>query len=682
MTVSQRVMPPSQAYQSNHLGLTPEQKAAILACGAEYVLATAAGLDAQLEDVTLAGAADKEVYGAYVSLKRGPHLRGCCGGLRAQPTRLIEAVIDSAYRTVLEDPRFPVVASQELPVLDLEIWLLFNPQPVAVQGEERVDAVVTGGKHGVLIRRGQQTGLLLPGVAAERGWDSRTFLEQVCIKAGMHPSLWKDDATQLFTFEGEVLAAKLVDYVQGRLPPAEPFLSPAELEGYGALCRHNVRALMEGATPFYSHPGLRDGQVAGMVLSIRIPGREHPLELTQFSMRPGLALQGTLLQLAQAAARSLLEANVPPDALAHAEVEVAVLNVPMIHGTHADPDLRGFEPDRRALVLFERNRHGILYRPGSHAHEILKEVAAQTQVRVPHAASLFSVEVETRLPALAFHSTPRPRAGADIRPAAVAGRFYPDDPDMLRTLVDNLLDPQSAPEPIEATAAMTPHAGLSYSGRLAADVLRRIRLPRTIIVIGPKHTPLGMDWAIAPHRAWQIPGATLAADPDLARRLADAIPGLSLDAAAHQNEHAIEVELPFLARLAPDAKVVGIAVGYADLESCGAFARGLADVIRSMPEAPLLLISSDMNHFATDEQTRLLDEMALSALESLDPEKLYATVTDNSISMCGVMPAIIVLQTLRLLGRLRAATRVGYGTSADVTGDTSRVVGYAGMLFT
>src|SRR6516162_3372537 len=98
-------------------------------------------------------------------------------------------------------------------------------------------------------------------------------------------------------------------------------------------------------------------------------------------------------------------------------------------------------------------------------------------------------------------------------------------------------------------------------------------------------------------------------------------------------------------------------------------------------ERPLLLISSDMNHFSTDEENRRLDAIALSALERLDPRALYEALTENHISMCGLVPAVIVLETLRRLGGLHRAERVGYATSADVSGDKSRVVGYAGMLF-
>ena len=208
-----------------------------------------------------------------------------------------------------------------------------------------------------------------------------------------------------------------------------------------------------------------------------------------------------------------------------------------------------------------------------------------------------------------------------------------------------------------------------------------LKIPRTVIIIGPKHTSLGMDWAVAPHQTWKFPGGSLESDFLLVRQLSQAIPGLEMDAAAHQREHAIEVELPLLARLAPETRVVGLAIGPGDLASCLRSAEGLASVLRERPVRPLLLISSDMNHYATDAENRRLDALALAALERLDPAEIYETVTRNQISMCGLLPAVIVLQTLRLLGGGRKAERVGYATSADVTGDTDRVVGYAGMLF-
>jgi AmmeMemoRadiSam system protein B len=259
--------------------------------------------------------------------------------------------------------------------------------------------------------------------------------------------------------------------------------------------------------------------------------------------------------------------------------------------------------------------------------------------------------------------------------------FYPADPQELDAMVERLMgngDVQAEEWP----AVMVPHAGLIYSGQLAARTLKRVKIPPTVIILCPKHTRRGVDWAVAPHDAWALPGGSLAADTHLARRLADGIPGLQLDAAAHQQEHAIEVELPLLAKLAPQSRVVGIAIGAADLAACREFASGLAAVLRQLPERPLLVISSDMNHFASDDENRRLDEIALQAIETLDPAKVFDTVVDrHHISMCGVRPCVIVLETLRHLGLLQRCERVGYATSADASGDKHRVVGYAGMLF-
>jgi AmmeMemoRadiSam system protein B len=136
-----------------------------------------------------------------------------------------------------------------------------------------------------------------------------------------------------------------------------------------------------------------------------------------------------------------------------------------------------------------------------------------------------------------------------------------------------------------------------------------------------------------------------------------------------------------LARWAPEARVVGIAVGTANLQHCHEFAAGLANVLHDRLDRTLLIVSSDMNHYANDVETRRVDALAVEAMEALDPDRLFHTVREHHISMCGVLPACIVLDALRRLGRLTSAQMVAYGTSADVSGDTSRVVGYAGMLF-
>jgi len=139
-------------------------------------------------------------------------------------------------------------------------------------------------------------------------------------------------------------------------------------------------------------------------------------------------------------------------------------------------------------------------------------------------------------------------------------------------------------------------------------------------------------------------------------------------------------QIPVLHRLTPHTKVVGICVSGGNLDRCDQFAAGLASVISKLPEPPLLLISSDMNHFANDTETRRLDTLALTEFDRLNEDALFETCQSNHISMCGLLPAVIVMKTLKKLGKLHQSIAVGYATSADASGDTSRCVGYAGRL--
>jgi AmmeMemoRadiSam system radical SAM enzyme/AmmeMemoRadiSam system protein B/AmmeMemoRadiSam system protein A len=668
--------PTSQASPPSRPELTAEQKEQLVAATAAMLRAAAAGQTPTFP-AALDGLGEQLLAGAFISLKRGRHLRGCCG-LFGQPVSLARALEHAAMRTVWEDARFPPVSPAELEHLEMEVWLLFAPEQVAARGEERLRAI-TVGRHGVQIIQGEARGLFLPSVAVENGWDARRLLHQVCLKAGLPASAWRDDASTLFRFEGESLCGRLAGPDSAPALPRQPGPWRAEdAAAYAEFSRNNLLALLSGATPSYYFWGAPDGNLNGIVLHLQAPGLADALHFSQFSLRPGVPLQATLYSLIQAAAQHAAQ-RLPGDVLSGIQVGVTFLHGPMLHGTVADPHLAGFDPRQRALLVMERNRSALLFDPERAAEELLAEAAEQARVMRPAAASVCSLDALSSLDRVRVAVAPQPVRGPAVRPPAVAGKFYEADPEELARTVDRLLEGECRPEPWPA--AMVPHAGLRFSGHIAADVLKRIQIPQTVIVLGPKHTPRGVDWAVAPHRRWEMPGFHVESDFVLARRLCQAILGLELDAAAHQREHAIEVELPFLARLAPGAKVVGIAIGHGDLESCRRFAAGLAGLLRERAERTLLLISSDMNHFATDAENRRLDALALAALERGDPEEVYETVTDNHISMCGVLPAVIVLETLRRLGARPRAKRVGYATSADVTGDPSRVVGYAGMLF-
>jgi AmmeMemoRadiSam system protein B/AmmeMemoRadiSam system protein A len=657
--------------------LSSDQEQQIHAAACEIMAAAVTRRAENIADRTLAGAADRTVLGAFVTLKRDGRLRACCGAL-GRPMPVGAALVQAALRTATEDTRLPTISPTELEFLEVDVSLLYGFVTIEAKGQDRIQAVEVG-RHGLQIQRGQAGGLLLPSVATEQGYQAEEFLRQVCRKAGLPSTAWQEDESVIQTFEAASIAGPFAPAALGTPAPPAPLLTRDELIQLGGHCGRNLGALLQGATPFTYLPGCSDGTVNVVTLSLKPSGAEDAVHFYRFALRPGMPLQSTLYGVTEAAANAIRSGRLR---LAEGQVQIAVsvLFDPAMHGSVAAPDLRGIDPAQRAVFVIEGAKSAWAYDPGKSPEQLLQEACEAIRVFSPEAAGVFSFAVQTTEPALLVSSAPQPWEGAKVRPAAVAGSFYPADTAALTDMVDGFL--QDGPKKSKAwPAVMVPHAGLIYSGQIATRVFQHVKIPDTVIIICPKHTRLGVEWAVAPHEQWALPGATLAGDTELARQLAESIPGLELDAAAHQQEHAIEVQLPLLARLAPETKVVAIAVGPgADLARCREFANGLANVIKGLKPQPLLVISSDLNHYAADAENRRLDEIALQAAEKLDPEHLYTTVMDHRISMCGVRPAVMVMETLKELGGLKKCERVGYATSAEVGGDANRVVGYAGML--
>jgi len=670
--------PEAEQAASQRPEFSSEQETLLFQTAARRVTAAVMSLPGDRLDEVLAEVGGQPVLGAFVSLKRGGQLRSCCGFL-GQSIPLHSALDHAAVRAAREDPRFPPISPTELEHLDMEVWLLWGLEKMSARGEDRVNAVKIG-QQGLQIMRGQARGLLLPGVAVEHNLDAEGFLRSVCRKAGLAEDAWKDDESTVMTFEGYAIEGRL-DVGQEADGSVVPAGGPthAEATSLAGFCRQNLVALVYGGTPAYYLPGAYDGNVCGAALTMEMPGQEGKMEFSSVSLRPEMALQSGLFELVKAAAGGFAPGRVDPRAVESATLGLSVFWDSAMQGTVTEPELAGVDPRRRAVMAIERSRWALAYDPNHSAEELLTEAVETARFPDGSHAAVCSLEVVSTEPRLALSNVPRPQAGASVRPPAVAGRFYPGSPEEIEPAIDDLLPSKSKPK--AWAGAMVPHAGWIYSGRLAAEVFSRMTIPRQVIIVCPKHSPGGAEWAVAPHERWGLPGGEVASDPELARQLADAVAGLELDAAAHAWEHAIEVQLPLLARLAPEAQVVGISIHEGDLSSLDRFAGEMAGVLADLPERPLLVISSDMHHQGNDADTRRLDRLALECLESLDPDRLYETVMGNRIRMCGVVPAVVVMQTLRHLGCLNRCESVGYATSADATGDTSRVVGYAGMLF-
>jgi AmmeMemoRadiSam system protein B len=266
-----------------------------------------------------------------------------------------------------------------------------------------------------------------------------------------------------------------------------------------------------------------------------------------------------------------------------------------------------------------------------------------------------------------------------IRLPAVAGRFYPDDPGRLRVAVDTFLASGGEENKTRARACLVPHAGYTYSGQVAGEVYRRMEIPARVILLGPRHFPRGAPLAILSDGAWQTPLGMAPIDHLLAENIVRAFPLLREDDVAHSAEHSLEVQLPFLQRLVPSFAFVPIVIGPAQWELLEALGHALAAVI-SAERAPVLLIaSSDMNHYESDSVTRVKDHKAIDQILALEPRKLFDTVRDENISMCGYAAAVAALIAARELGAAHAEL-IRYATSGEVNGDLEEVVGYAGMV--
>lgn len=263
-----------------------------------------------------------------------------------------------------------------------------------------------------------------------------------------------------------------------------------------------------------------------------------------------------------------------------------------------------------------------------------------------------------------------------IRQPAVAGSFYPAHPDELSAQLDSLLCGEHQSRKVKGL--IVPHAGYIYSGTVAGEVFTAADIPRQVILIGPNHHGIGANIAVSGADSWATPLGSVAIATALRDQLVDNIASLSIDDQTHQYEHSLEVMLPFLLRQQPELQIVPIVLGQLSLADCLQLGTAIAQVLKGWKEEILLLASSDMNHFSTAEISEKLDFMAIDAMTDYDQRHLYHVVRDNHISMCGVLPAIIVMQAAQDLGATQCRL-IRYAHSGQVNGDNRRVVGYAGL---
>jgi hypothetical protein len=259
-----------------------------------------------------------------------------------------------------------------------------------------------------------------------------------------------------------------------------------------------------------------------------------------------------------------------------------------------------------------------------------------------------------------------------VRPPAVAGRFYPADPVVLRAAVDTYLRDAATPgDGVVPKALVVPHAGYVYSGPVAASAYARLAPVRAVvhrvILVGPSHYVPLLGLAASRARAFETPLGRVAVDVDLVARARE-LPQVRVLERAHAAEHSLEVQLPFLQRVLEDFALVPLAAGEALADDVGE----VLDRLWGGTET-LIVVSSDLSHYHDEETARRLDAETAAAIESLSPGSL------GEESACGRVGIGGLLVSARRHG-LRAH-RLDLRNSADTAGPDDRVVGYGAWAF-
>ncbi|MCM8812514.1 MAG: AmmeMemoRadiSam system protein B [Candidatus Omnitrophica bacterium] len=267
----------------------------------------------------------------------------------------------------------------------------------------------------------------------------------------------------------------------------------------------------------------------------------------------------------------------------------------------------------------------------------------------------------------------------NTRKPAVAGRFYPSQPERLQAELGKLFEACPPAQVQDAWGIMLPHAAYAYSGAVAAQTVAAVTIPEAVLLLGPNHTGLGVPYSLMGEGAWQIPGGTVEIDRELAAVLREGCKYLQDDASAHMYEHSIEVQLPLLYYRRSNFRMVPVVINDFYVKHFRAVGEAVARVIAACGKKVLIVASSDMSHYVPQTVIQQTDAPALAAVLERNPESLVQIVREKNVSMCGVAPVAVMLFAANALGA-RQARLVDYRTSGDAGGDCASVVGYAGII--
>ncbi|MFW6384751.1 MAG: AmmeMemoRadiSam system protein B [Halodesulfurarchaeum sp.] len=280
---------------------------------------------------------------------------------------------------------------------------------------------------------------------------------------------------------------------------------------------------------------------------------------------------------------------------------------------------------------------------------------------------------------------------SSVRTPAVAGRFYEKSATALTRQIEESFRhdhgpgeiPDIADGPPDVRALVSPHAGYSYSGPVAAHGFAELAAsgtPDAAIILGPNHDGLGEPAALSAADRWATPLGEVRIHDDLRERIAGSSEIVSVDERTHDGEHSMEVQVPFLQYVYDDSvPIVPLCLTHQDESTVESVSRALVDAADAFDGDVVFVASTDMTHYRSPAVAEKQDRMAIDEMESLDGSALLKTVTRERISMCGYGPTAAVLEAAKGLGATDG-TLLKYATSGDIAGPAREVVGYASVV--
>ena len=280
-----------------------------------------------------------------------------------------------------------------------------------------------------------------------------------------------------------------------------------------------------------------------------------------------------------------------------------------------------------------------------------------------------------------------------LRQPAVAGSFYPDNPEILKKTIENcFLDDFGVGElpsigefegedyPLNI---MVPHAGYQYSGAIASHGYCKLvqnGFPEVFIILSPNHTGYGREISVFNEGEWITPLGSVQIDDEFAEAIISHSDIASADFTAHRYEHSIEVQLPFLQYFSDNFKIVPITMGSQSFTATNDLAKAIFEAANDLNKSYCVIASTDLSHFNNQEKANTVDGFVLEDIEEMNEFKLFEEVIQYNITMCGYGPVMTTIALSKMSNKSNCEI-LAYKTSGDVTGDLSSVVGYASGIF-